>query len=189
MLMKHDFVSPRLLEALESELLSGEELKWVAQPLRWRRAWRKAGFLSVMTALLLLAWWLATLTLSPSLQIYVLMLAGFNAAMVAILVSQEVFDAWRTVYAITNRRVIVLKRGFRRSVISYGRKDMERIERQGDEVGDIIFGESHRTIPGVYSIPQQKRTQEGLFGIAHVREVEALLLETFQPSDNLHEKV
>lgn len=184
--MKRDGVSSRLLDSIEHELLSGEELKWVAQPLPLWRMWRKSGSFAVITALLLIAWWLATLALAPAVQLYVLGLAGFIAALIALLLVQDVIDAWQTIYAITSRRVIVLKH---RSVISYGTRELERIERRGSDVGDIIFADTHRTVPGFYGTPQDTRTQEGLFAIPHVREVEALLLETFHPPDSLPEKI
>jgi hypothetical protein len=93
--------------------------------------------------------------------------------------------ALRTIYAITNRRIITLKKGLNTQVVSFGERDIDRIERRdrSNGKGDIIIGYEERvrrTKNGThrYNVPI------GLFGIDNVREVEALLLETFHSDEN-----
>jgi hypothetical protein len=95
--------------------------------------------------------------------------------------------ARRTVYAVTDRRALVISGLLSRSVQSYGAGDIEFIKRtmRGDDVGDLIFRYEIRrgaasyggTVVGV----QSDSVPVGFFAIPHVREVEALMLETFKP--------
>lgn len=105
------------------------------------------------------------------------------------------YMATQTVYGITDRRFIIIKDygiqalGFllHRSVISYGEQEIDRIERRemAGGYGDLIIGyetrtRRHRSSSG-FSRTSTYRVPIGLFGIPNVREVEALVLETFLP--------
>ena len=78
-----------------------------------------------------------------------------------------------TVYAITNRRLLIITRFPTRRVTSYEPHDIEAVERRdrGTGGGDIIFGREvrspHATFPGF--TPVQRI---GFFGVPEVRRVE-----------------
>lgn len=70
-------------------------------------------------------------------------------------------------------------------MVSYGERDIERIERRdkGNGKGDIVIGYEERVRRSRngthrYTVPV------GLFGVENVREVEALMLETFHAADD-----
>jgi hypothetical protein len=85
----------------------------------------------------------------------------------------------RTVYGITNQRVVVITRGkngpVTRSHTSADFGPLERLER-GAGWGDISYGRPRFTRAG----GTQVRVIDQLNGIPHVREVEGLLLRVFK---------
>src|SRR5690606_16289736 len=91
--------------------------------------------------------------------------------------------ARRTIYAVTDRRVLIVSG---KSVKSYGENDIEFVERtmQRGNTGDLIFRHEQRAVPVFYGNGLYSRREVaipvGFFGIENVREVEALLLETFR---------
>jgi hypothetical protein len=73
----------------------------------------------------------------------------------------------RIIYAVTDRRVLIITAGEKRSVMSFGRADIgaiERIEGSGEK-GDIVFG-------------WQRNIR--FTGVPHVRMVEQILFRTFK---------
>lgn len=88
--------------------------------------------------------------------------------------------ARKTLYALTDRRCVIWRPGFRSiSVKSYGPDDldgMSRVERR-DGVGDVIFVRSIRIRePG--SSSDTVSTPEGFMGVADVRTLERLIRDT-----------
>lgn len=83
----------------------------------------------------------------------------------------------RTVYALTNRRAIIITGGKSKTIQSYTGKDIgiiERIERANGK-GDVTFA----------AITNDKSTQKvGFLGIADARRVERLLLDVFKKDDS-----
>jgi hypothetical protein len=97
-------------------------------------------------------------------------------------------EAQRTRYAITNRRVLIVNGLFSRRVQSIGGEDIERIERhgRGDGYGDLILGYETRTRymhSNVTNMHHRRDYREpyGLLAVPDVRQVEAVLLDTFRP--------
>jgi hypothetical protein len=89
-----------------------------------------------------------------------------------------------SIYAVTDRRALIIAG---KSVQSYGEKDIQFIERRmrGENTGDIIFKREPHSHMGYYGgsvLASRAGTNDiGFFGIRNVREVEALMLETFRP--------
>lgn len=90
-------------------------------------------------------------------------------------------SAKRTVYAITNRRALVISFGRAKSVQSYFEQDVcdiSRVER-ADGSGNIIF----RTEETTDRKGNSRLNQIGFFGIPEVRRVERVLLDAFKNED------
>jgi hypothetical protein len=88
------------------------------------------------------------------------------------------FQALRTTYAVTDRRVLILVRGKRRKVESYGPSAISGIERKelADESGDLVFARRQEKDGD----GGQRSVEVKLVGIPRVREVERLLRSLFQ---------
>ena len=81
--------------------------------------------------------------------------------------------AKHTVYAVTNRRALIISGTRERKIQSFTRADMDSIERteRSNGKGDVMFATSSNN----------KTTQRvGFIGIADARRVERLLLDTFK---------
>lgn len=219
--MKPNTLSPHFQTLVEQELLSGETLKWVGQPQPFRMARQHittALFSIVWLGMIIFMYsQLTSNFMRPSrssfgtssgfssfASIFQLVLFGFFLIGLGMLFSPLInaFLATQTVYAITNRRMVTIKEYgisvlnliFNRSVISYGEKDIQRVERRdyGGDVGDVIIGYETRTRrsrssggryrTSTYTVPI------GLLGVHNVREVEALVLETFLRDDDTPDK-
>lgn len=208
--MKPKSLDPYLMEALESELMAGERLLWAGQPNPMRLAQthlgRSAGgIIFFVFTLMMFGFIFGNFNMmdfggmggfSSSFglvsSIFSLVLFIFLATSLWGILT-PVFDYWkatRTIYGITNRRVIVREQGFSATVKSYSAEDIERIERRekADGSGDIIIDEetrlrSYRNSSG-YNRTRAYTVPVGLFGVRNVREVEALMLETFRPHES-----
>jgi hypothetical protein len=214
--MKPNAVTPHFQALVEQELLSGETLKWVGQPQPFRMARQHlvtSLFSIVWLGMVIFMYTQLTGNMlrprsfggmssgfSSFASIFQLVLALFFVIGLGMLFSPLInaFLAMQTVYAITNRRMLTVKEYgisalnlvFNRSVISYGEKDIQRVERRdyGGDVGDVIIGYETRTRrsrsssgmyrTSTYTVPI------GLLGVHNVREVEALVLETFLRDDD-----
>ena len=105
-----------------------------------------------------------------AMLIYVLGAAGAPARAAA--------QAQNTVYAVTDKRLIVLIDG--QGARSYGPRDIERVERRDtpDGRGDVIFARERQSSTTHHN--GHRRTREwwkdlGFFGIENAREVERLI--------------
>lgn len=149
-------------EAAENELMSGETLLWCEQPNAARYVFlqKRGGIWPLILVAALLV--MVTTTQQPASLAAMLFL--FAVVMLARKLI-EYRDTRRSIYAITNQRVLITQPGIHTQ--SYALKEMGKISRRGDEPGDIIFGDASR-IPA--------RNEKGLFCIPHARQVEALLL-------------
>lgn len=171
--MKTDSLPPEVENAVEDELLADENLLWCGKPDALRRVFGQQGawlWLVLMIPSLVLIFTRSGGIAALSLIVFLIALAGLYTSI------RNYIAALRTIYAITDQRVLILSEG---QSTSYGAKDLEKIERQGDDPGNIIFRETVRVKPGLYGIPVSKRQPEGLFAIRHARQVEALLLQNF----------
>lgn len=89
-----------------------------------------------------------------------------------------------TVYAITDRRLLVLSGGSTRRVRSFGPEDINTLERRehDDGSGDVIFRRELRDLPAIRRHdhrPRYRRRRErriGFFNIPDVRRVEAAVM-------------
>lgn len=93
--------------------------------------------------------------------------------------AREAARGARMLYAITNRRALIIEGGSETKVKSYTARDMGNIERteRGDGSGDIVFGRERRT-------GAKGRTYFepiGFFGVRDVRMVEAALRQSLGP--------
>ncbi|MBV9230202.1 MAG: hypothetical protein JOZ18_12885 [Chloroflexi bacterium] len=136
---------------LDYELSEGERLLWSDQPnaLHVLNAGHIISFIfgSLWVCLGLLGLY-NNLLLFPSDPLFVitmtiLALLFLIPGIISIAVPFKTYRrAKRTIYAITDRRIVLITRGRSRSVKSYRKEyvgNIERIERQGER-GDLIFG-------------------------------------------------
>ncbi len=197
--MKPQNVDPELMSLLENEFLAGEDLKWVGHPDPMRMALQQlssfvGGIVIAIFMLVIFGAWIPGMsdgfsTLdnnAPPFFVYLFPLIFAGASLHSLL--QPVFHyimALRTIYAITNRRILTLKKSWQTQVISYGERDIDRIERRDRShgKGDIIIAYEERT-RRTKNGTQHYTVPIGLFGVDNVREVEALLLETFHSDEN-----
>ena len=183
---KHD-IPKEILERVEDELLVDERLLWVGLPdSRRLMGQRSAGtdyrvkiFLLSLIGLLMLSVF-ATGGTSPALYISLFFLLFLSALFVPML--SRYLRGKQTVYAVTNRRAIVIEPG---KVQSFGENELQHIERRkhNNGTGDIIFKTDYyiRTVVTGYGATQQRNhIAHGFFGIENPEQVEALLLENFQ---------
>jgi hypothetical protein len=84
-----------------------------------------------------------------------------------------------TVYAITDKRTMVITAGRSRSVRSYKRGDMKAFECtvRADGSGDLVFARRSSSTGGPWDISS---TSVGFYGIPEVRVVEKLMRDTFK---------
>lgn len=185
----------------EQEMLPGEELLWAEKPLPGRVALQ-----SLPSALLAIPFLLVALVifrqflgfgmghLMPggmmgggsifSIVIGVFVLVGLWMVLSPLWSYRQ---GGNTVYAITDRRALIITGG---RVQSYGASDIEVIERRAreDGVGDVIFRydvipySSRNSVTG-FNDTRTRRKPVGFFGVQDAYRVEALLLDVFRPDD------
>lgn len=171
---------------IDAELQHGEQVLWVGRPTPLRILLQNGealvtGVLAVAALLVLLFAFPVTGILSffffgcgfPWVFLFFFLLPFYYFARPV----SEYLSAERTVYAVTNRRVLIIKPKLRGKVVkSYNRvAQVERRDLSGGS-GDLIFGSE--TEARGRSSHRLKTRKIGFFGIANVREVERLLLET-----------
>jgi hypothetical protein len=195
--MKSKTIPQEIYDQVEAELLEGEELLWVGLPDPRAMINRRQvkivlavilglGFSVFMGAAMYQVRGAVMMTPFPYLTMILVMLG-----VMGIMAARSIFEFWansRTIYAVTNRRALILNR---RNVQSYGENDIEFIERQmrSANKGDIIFKREsrHRAAyygEGVYGT-EHYNEPIGFFGIDNPREVEALMLHTFRVRDDM----
>jgi len=177
-------------DRLDQELLAGEKLLWYDQPIPMRLAIlyplrMTAGILWFIVIFALLNTIFRVLMLRAALLLPILfaifiVIGGF-------IISKPLnafIKAGGTIYAVTNRRVIVVKPG---AVTSYSADDIQFIERRdrGNDSGDVILG--HETVADP-ATGEKQRQKIGFFGVRNVTHVEAMLLETFRPDASLGQR-
>ena len=189
--MKFDHIDPNLYEQVESELLAGEELLWIGQPNRLRMLVKnplQAGA-GLITGLVLAAFFAGVFvfvseTGGNDSSLPWILAAVLLMSLVSLLSSpvRNYLKAGRTIYAITDRRALIISGILSQSVQSYGKNDIQFIERKkhGGNTGDIIFDREHHTRERMYGGPSSYSVPVGFLSIPNVREVEALMLETFR---------
>lgn len=170
---------------VDAELQYGETVLWVGKPAPSRIALQNRE--ALVTGVLALAALAVIIIGFPGVYVFNLLFFGCAFPWVALLFvllpvyyfMRPVTDylaAERTIYAVTNRRVLIIKpRLGGRIVQSYNRiENVERRDLSGGK-GDLFFAsETQATRAGVgYRVRTRK---VGFFGIPNPREVEQLML-------------
>ncbi len=178
----------------QDELEAGEKMLWTGQP-DPKRLSKKAILISLFgipwTAFAL--FWVVAAA-GFKLPDFSSLSDGFHAVFPLfgipfVLVGLGMFTApyWayrsakRTVYAITNRRALVISFGRSKRVQSYFEQDITDISRveRADGSGNLIF----RTEETTDNKGNARLNQIGFFGISEVRQVEKILLDVFKNED------
>ena len=174
---------------IDAELQPGETLLWAGKPLASHMALQNRQ--ALVTGVLALAAVYVVLTGVAAASIFNFFIFGCGFTWLAALFmllpvyyfARPVSDylaAGRTIYAVTNRRALIIKPRFGgRTVQSYNRiQQIERRELSGGK-GDLIFASEPQ--------PARSRTKAskvGFFGITNPRAVEQLMLGI--PGDARH---
>lgn len=188
-----DFVSADALAGeLERDLEPGERVLWAGRPDPGRAAIRgvmvaAVGAVTLVFVLLVTfnwglwggAWQVSSTggaVLFTALFVLVPLARGLRMLLRPVLLVRE---ARRTLYALTDRRALVVTVGRERRAVSYGAADLGTVRcvEHPDGRGDLLFGDRADVDPdlGVRSAPV------GFFGIPGVRGVERLLRDTLNP--------
>jgi hypothetical protein len=191
-------IDPRLQNELESD----EQLLWWGRPnLKFRanalneiRVQRKYWIILFFLLLALVADVFSITLLDP---IPDPILFGVTVILAVLLLKfLRIYPIYRTVqrnkkllkgtlYAITNRRAMIITVAQRQAVASHSRREIGRIERieLEDGWGDVVFGVPHPVHVGARTLSLPAR----FAGIPDVHSVEMLLLKTFKNVDvDLH---
>jgi hypothetical protein len=169
---------------IQRELAAGESLLWSGRPdpVRSSRAAYGCWVFAVPWTAFSVFWMLmASGVLSGKLN---LPFALFGLPFVLVGLGMLMAPRWayasakKTVYAVTNQRLIVMTEGRFRSVKSFYADDIGSLERRErpDGTGDLIFAKrAWRDSDG-----DRRYSETGFTGIRDVRSVEQLVYETFK---------
>jgi hypothetical protein len=171
-------LDPELRRWIEPDLEPGERLLWVGQPEPRRAARQTLGIL-----IFGIPWTLGALCFGqpwswdhfPSpLFSGLFVLAGVLMCCTPL---ATYWEAQRTTYGVTDRRVLISVRGYRRKLEFYRPTDLCEAERQElpDGSGDLLFARRQETD----SDGHPRTVAVKLIGIPQVREVERLLRQLF----------
>jgi len=187
---KRDIPKP-ILEKIENELLAGERLLWAGIPGRHRAPNPMmlmsliAGLVALLGAGITIFFYKggAIVAVLPAIIIIMVALAGLSITLQQYSKPQA--------YAVTNRRAIILSK---KSVQSFGPQELQSIERKMNRngTGDIIFRKEYYkrpTIAGTVYVESRSIEPIGFLGVENPVELEALILETFQPEDANHKRL
>jgi hypothetical protein len=185
--MKADQVPAETLSRVESELLPGEELLWVERP-------GMPGLTSVVGSGTILTGGLPVIAV-VFVMVVVLFNNFVNGSWLAVLLAVPLLlwraslpyvSRMRSVYALTNRRALILIGSKTRS---FTRNDIKMIERRGGHNGtsDVVFAKetreraSYKAHTGrvVYTVPI------GFFSVKNPEYVEALMLDIFRSTGEM----
>lgn len=206
-----DILNPEEENRIEQELLDEEVLLWAGRPTPLRTL-GGSNLYTVAMALISLIIVLVILAVSRGMMFMDLgpgspMMGAPNAifglvtlimllSMGGVLLSPlwRLLNARRTLYAITDQRILILDGILSQKVTSYGADDIERIERRSYSTGrgDLIFRHETRT-QRVRSSRGYRRTRYyeepiGFFGIPDVRAVERVMIDTFMAGQQPYPK-
>jgi hypothetical protein len=178
--------NPISVNGIEAELQPGERVLWAGRP-RPLRIMLQNGE-ALVTGLLAVAALFVLLFAFPVTSVFSFVFFGCGFPWVFLFVlalpfyyfARPVADylsAERTVYVVTDRRALIIRpRLGGKTVQSYNRiGQIERRERSGGS-GDLIF--ASETEAGGRAARRVRTRKIGFIGIANVREVERLLLES-----------
>jgi hypothetical protein len=181
---------PDPLTNARAEMASGETLIWAETSLPGHA--RRRIFPLSLLGWLFLALSLAWMSRAAGTSIWLLIM---GLPFVAISLGFAALPWWwpalsrRTVYAISDRRLLIIRDLMKRRVTSYGPDDIDVVERRErrDGSGDVIFRrEEFRKLRHHSDRASKRRTGEreiGFFGVPHVRRVEEAILTLKQQRD------
>ena len=192
---------PELRSIVNAELQRGEKLLWVGKPLPIRLIMqeRKVVVAAILLVIVLIA--LAMIILIfPNSHLLSLHLLGMGFSFGLIVVgfvllgltyfARPIYDyimAIRTIYAVTDRRALILK-GTLRGRVAQSYKQIDQVKRRTliKGKGDVIFGSETKKVrrQGQSVVVTRKI---GFFGIDDARQVEQIMLETFKTQTNISE--
>ncbi|MBL8155758.1 MAG: hypothetical protein JNM70_16360 [Anaerolineae bacterium] len=189
--MKRDSLPREVLDRVDEELLAGEELLWAGRPsglssgAMTSPTAKVTALVAVLTAFAVSMGGLMMMRGYPAMWWVLLMIVSLSIIVTASPIYQAIRRNRSTVYAVTDRRALILDGN---SVQSYGARDIEFIERRMGRYGrgDILFArEVHPSGAAMWGTGGfSRRAVEmsvGFFGIEDARAVEALMLEVFRP--------
>ena len=183
-----------VLEALDKELLSGEDLIWSGKPnplLMVRRDFKSIVFsiifmfffLYVTNQMFSFTSNMRTGFGNNTFDIVNLIAIGAGAILLWHILTpvRSYIRANQTIYGLTNHRIIIIEKSPWNHIYSYGAKDFRQLIRRdrGAGRGDIIIHEEKQIYRNSDGNRTTRTIQRGLFGIENVRDVEALILDTF----------
>lgn len=184
---------PNPLEIARAEMAPGEELLWAetSLPKNARRRSVPISLLGWIFLLLSLAWMSKAASASIGLLFMGMpfVIGGLGLALM---------PWWwpnvtrRTVYAISDQRLLIVRDLLKRKVTSYGPEDIDVVERRErrDGSGDVIFRREETRKLKHHHDPQGKRRvgerEVGFFGIPEVRQVEEAIWALKQKRDRSH---
>lgn len=180
-------IDPVTQSAVQSELDSGEQLIWTARPNPQRVAMRQLPlFLFGIPFFAFAVTWMggaffmtrlvsgAAPGLGPT-SFFPLFGVPFVLVGLYLLTSPAVayWKAGKTIYAVTNRRAILIEGGTSRSVQTFERGEIGHIERRehSNGTGDVIF--ARERVSGAKG--RSYLREVGFWGIPNAREVERLM--------------
>ncbi|MGH1484287.1 MAG: hypothetical protein ACRBM6_37410 [Geminicoccales bacterium] len=167
------------LEIAKVELVSGEVLIWAdsSQPRNARRRSLPISILGWLFLLLALAWLSKAAATSAGFLLLGLPFVIGGLGLAAAPWWWPIYNK-RTVYAISDQRLLIIRDLLRRRVTSYGPEDIDVVERREhrDGSGDVIFRREEIRKLKHHHDPQGKRRvgerEVGFFGVSGVRQVE-----------------
>jgi hypothetical protein len=183
--------NPISQSGIDAELQHGERVLWVGKPTPLRIVMQNRD--ALVTGVLAVAALFVLLVAFPFAHIFDFIFFGCGFPWVFLFFFllpfyyfarpvSEFLSAERTIYAVTDRRALIIKPRLGGKIVqSYNRvAEVERRELGGGS-GDLIFG-SETVVRGRASA-RLKTRKIGFFGIANVREVERLLLDSLSGTD------
>ncbi len=170
---------PSPLEIAKAEMIPGEALLWAETSLlgNARRRSMPVSLLGWILLLLSLAWINKAAITSTTLLFIGLPFVAIGLGLASVPWWWPVL-AKRTVYAISDQRLLIIRNLLRQKVTSYGPEDIDVVERRErrDGSGDIIFRREEIRKPNHHHDHQGKRRvgerEVGFFGVPEVRRVE-----------------
>lgn len=167
------------LSIARSEMVEGERLIWAETSLAAsaRRRVLPVSLLGWLFLVLTLAW-----LAKAAIASFWLLVMGLPFLLAALALS--LLPWWwpsvtrHTIYAISDRRLLIIQNWLRRRVTSYGPEDIDVVERQErkDGSGDLVFRrEEHRRLRHHHDPQGKRRVGEraiGFFGVPDVRRLE-----------------
>jgi hypothetical protein len=170
----------------EREVEPGERLRWAGRPDPLRPTLMSFGiyfFAIPWTAFAVFWMWGAagfgTRPVRPDGPWMLFPLFGLPFVLIGLGMLSAPFWAYRkaarTIYAVTNKRLLIITTGRTRSVETYAPQDIQFVERteRPNGSGDVLFATCYNTD----SDNRPRSTKVGFFGIPGVRDVERLVRE------------